>query len=77
MGDRANRWTGRALLELAAAMQRTIAGKKAQKQHRKRRNTTLRKAHKHGTPLDLMAQRMRLSEGRIRQLVRPNPPDDD
>lgn len=58
-------------------MQRTIASKKAQKQHRKRRNTTLYKAHKLGMPFDLMARRMKLSEGRVRQLTKPNPPDDD
>jgi hypothetical protein len=74
LGDRAERWTGRALLELAAAIQRTIASEDIHDRHQNRRNKLIRRAHKLGMPYPLMAQRTKLSEGRIRQLVKPDEP---
>ncbi|MGW1404292.1 hypothetical protein ACWCRF_38050 [Streptomyces sp. NPDC002405] len=53
------------LLHAAVVLQRTVAGERL----KVRRNVALRAAHRRGIPVEVLAARMRLSPGWVRQVV--------
>ncbi|MFE7233443.1 hypothetical protein ACFY3J_19355 [Streptomyces sp. NPDC001231] len=53
------------LLHAAVVLQRTVAGERL----KARRNVALRAAHRRGIPVEVLAARMRLSPGWVRQVV--------
>jgi len=62
-------WTGRLLLALAVALERTVAGEEAAERLKARRNAALRGAHKRGVSVEELAARLSLSEGWVRQVL--------
>ncbi|MFF4791881.1 hypothetical protein ACFY2M_19430 [Streptomyces sp. NPDC001276] len=57
------------LLQAAVVLQRTVAGRDAAERLQARRNAALRAAHRRGIPVDVLAARMRLSSGWVRQVL--------
>ncbi|MYU30670.1 hypothetical protein GTW30_21910 [Streptomyces sp. SID7810] len=71
------RWddvVGRLLLRTAAVLHRTVAGEVAYGRWISRRDRTLRAAHRRGLPVDVLAARMGLTQGWIRQRLNSKKP---
>jgi hypothetical protein len=69
---------GRLLLGLAVVLERTVAGMSAKKRIGHWRNTALRAAYRRGVPVEVLASRTRLTQGRVRTVVtggKPPPVD--
>lgn len=60
---------GRLLLRLAVMLERTLAGEAASDRLKQRRNAALRGAHRRGAPVEVLASRLGLSEGWVRQVL--------
>ncbi|NUP15478.1 MAG: hypothetical protein HOZ81_05110 [Streptomyces sp.] len=68
----ARRWNdvlGRLLLRFAVVLHRTAASEDANARLIARRNGALRAAHRRGMPVEVLAARMRLSPGWVRQVL--------
>ncbi|OSC68925.1 hypothetical protein B5181_14380 [Streptomyces sp. 4F] len=57
---------GRLMLALAALLHRTVTGKAARKRPHDCRDAALRAAYRRGVPLEVLASRTRLTQGRGR-----------
>jgi hypothetical protein len=60
---------GRLLLGLAVVLHRTVAGGVARVRWQQRRNVMLRAAYRRGVPVELLAARLGLSAGWVRQVL--------
>jgi hypothetical protein len=69
MGRGWNDAAGRLLLGLAAMLERAIASKTAVAQWKLRRNQVVRAAHRRGVPVEVLAERLGLSQGWVRQVL--------
>ncbi|MFD5160605.1 hypothetical protein ACFWMJ_21440 [Streptomyces hawaiiensis] len=65
---------GRALLQLAVALHRSVAGQVARERWQQRRNTVLRAAAGRGVPVWELAARLGLSQGWVRQVLNVRKP---
>lgn len=71
------RWddvAGRLLLRLAVVLHRTVAGRVANDRLQARRNRALRAAYRRGVPVEVLAERMRLTPSWIRQVLNGKKP---
>ncbi|MFB7736215.1 hypothetical protein ACFC08_17880 [Streptomyces sp. NPDC056112] len=57
------------LLHTAVVLHRTVAGRAATERLQARRNSALQAAHRRGIPVEVLAARMRLSPGWVRQVL--------
>ncbi|MDX3027518.1 hypothetical protein [Streptomyces scabiei] len=60
---------GRLLLGLAVVLHRSVAGGVARVRWQQRRNAVLRAAYRRGVPVELLAARLGLSQGWVRQVL--------
>ncbi|MFC8000119.1 hypothetical protein ACFUVQ_28655 [Streptomyces rochei] len=60
---------GRLMLALAALLHRTVTGEAARKRLHDCRDAALRAAYRRGVPLEVLASRTRLTQGRVREVV--------
>jgi hypothetical protein len=60
---------GRLLLRLAVVLHRTVASRVANDRLQARRNRAIRAAHQRGVPVEVLAERMRLTPSWIRQVL--------
>ncbi|MFF5846362.1 hypothetical protein ACFY74_33370 [Streptomyces massasporeus] len=65
---------GRALLQLAVVLHRAVAGRVARERWQQRRNAVLRAAVGRGVPVQVLAARLGLSEGWVRQVLNGRKP---
>ncbi|MFE5757525.1 hypothetical protein ACFQ7M_19495 [Streptomyces massasporeus] len=65
---------GRALLQLAVVLHRAVAGRVARERWQQRRNAVLRAAAGRGVPVQVLAARLGLSEGWVRQVLNGRKP---
>lgn len=61
---------GKLLLALAAVLHRGIASKTAVKAWKLRRNQVLRRAHRRGVPVEVLAARTGLTQSWVRYVIR-------
>lgn len=69
MAGRLDDVVGRALLGLAVALHRTVAGAAARERLQHRRNVALRGAYRRGVSVEVLAARIGLSPGWVRQVL--------
>lgn len=69
MQRRWNDTVGRLLLRLAVVLERTVAGDKASNRWLNRRNNALRSAYRRGVSVEVLAARLGLSAGWVRQVL--------
>lgn len=74
MRRRWNDMAGWLLLRLAVALERTVAGEGAAERLKARRNAALRGAHRRGVTVEVLAARLGLSEGWVRQVLNGKKP---
>jgi len=61
-------------LRLAVALERTVAGEGAAERLKARRNAALRGAYRRGVSVEVLAARLGLSEGWVRQVLNGKKP---
>ena len=69
MRRRWNDMAGWLQLRLAVALERTVAGEGAAERLKARRNAALRGAYRRGVSVEVLAARLGLSEGWVRQVL--------
>jgi hypothetical protein len=65
-----NDTTGRLLLALAVALERSTASKQAVRAWKLRRNEALRAAHRRGVPVEVLAGRLGLTQSWVRYVIK-------
>jgi hypothetical protein len=69
MARRLDDVVGRLLLQLAVALERSVAGERAGERLKARRNAAVRGAHRRGVSVEVLAARLGLSPGWVRQVL--------
>ncbi|MFJ3984384.1 hypothetical protein [Streptomyces fungicidicus] len=61
---------GRVLLRVAVLLHRAAASREATRRLRQRRNEALRRAHRRGVPVEVLAARLGLTQSWVRYVIR-------
>ncbi|MBB5129784.1 hypothetical protein [Streptomyces griseoloalbus] len=58
------------LLRVAVVLHRAVASREATRRARRRRNEALRRAHRRGVPVEVLAARLGLTQSWVRYVIR-------